>query len=151
MHKLSHCPASELTCLVPANLEQNAQAFHNCSSSNSLWSDDRVYHYSGSSSSLGQHDQLSRNYNILVYHYSYIDVFCCTCYIIVIVQSFAELVPCPELFWSTLISWPTLPLASCLRFPTGSTKLIFVTGSPRLEPKPSTTSLISYHLKWTWL
>ena len=37
-----------------------------------------------------QYDQLSRNYNFLVSHYSHLDVVSCTCYIMVISQNFIE-------------------------------------------------------------
>ena len=95
-HKLSHYPASELTCLVPGNLEQNAQASHNCSSSNSLWLGDQACHNSDSSDSLRQYDQFSRNYSILVSHYSHLDVASCTYYIMVIAQNFVEPVYLPR-------------------------------------------------------
>ena len=92
MHKLSHCPVSELPCLVPGNLEQNAQVSHNCSSLDSLWSDDWVCHNSDSSSSLEQYGQLSCNYSTLGSHYNHLDVVSYTCYIMAIAQNFVELV-----------------------------------------------------------
>ena len=57
----------------------------------------------------------------------------------------------PELSWLTLVSWPTFPLTSYLRLSTRPTRPVLIIRPPRLEPKPSTTTLISHYLKRTWL
>ena len=76
MHKLLHCLASDLTSLAPGNLERNAQASHNCSSSGSPLSDDQACH---NSDSLGLYGQLFHNYSILVNHCNHLDVVSCIC------------------------------------------------------------------------
>ena len=96
MHKFSHCLVSGLTCLVLGDLKQNAQAFHNCSSPSSLWSDDRACHNSENSNSLEQYDWLSHDYNTLRNHYSHLNVVSSTYYIMVIAQNSVELVSLPQ-------------------------------------------------------
>ena len=90
MHKLLYCPTLGLTSLTPGNLEQNAQASRNCSSSGSLSSDDQACHNSDNFDSLKLYGQLSHNYSILVNHYNHPDVVYCTCYIVAIVQNLFE-------------------------------------------------------------
>ena len=71
---LLHCPALELTCLALENHEKNAEDSRNCSSSDSLSSDDQACHICNSFDSLEPNGQLFRSHSISVHHYNHLDV-----------------------------------------------------------------------------
>ena len=151
MHKLLHYPTSELTSLAPANLRQNAQVSCNYSSLGSPLLDGQAFHNSDSSDSLGLYGQLFRNYSILANRYTHADVVSYICCKAATVRSSVEPVYFP---WTILTDPSFLAHLSSYLLPEAfhqTHRPALIIGPPCLEPKSSTTTLISHYLKWTWL